>query len=92
MCFIIPKQCAPMRLDNMLILCLVFGKSEPNYAYKRYAYIAKHVLSIPSTSSRQKTCNNVVVDSCRPTTFLIMMINSLKIIPRSHQCGEANQY
>ena len=27
-----------MRLRNMLKICLVFFKSEPQYAYKRYAY------------------------------------------------------
>ena len=27
-----------MRLRNMLKICLVFWKSEPQYAYKRYAY------------------------------------------------------
>ena len=27
-----------MRLRNMLKICLVFSKSEPQYAYKRYAY------------------------------------------------------
>ena len=28
----------------MLKICLVFWKSEPQYAYKRYAYKNKHVL------------------------------------------------
>ena len=27
-----------MRLRNMIEICLVFLKSEPQYAYKRYAY------------------------------------------------------
>ena len=27
----------------MLKICLVFWKSEPQYAYKRYAYKEKHV-------------------------------------------------
>ena len=27
-----------MRVRNMLRICLVFSKSEPRYAYKRYAY------------------------------------------------------
>ena len=27
-----------MRLRNMLKICLVFSKSEPQYAYKLYAY------------------------------------------------------
>ena len=27
-----------MRLQNMLNTCLAFWKSEPQYAYKRYAY------------------------------------------------------
>ena len=30
-----------MRLRNMLKICLVFWKSEPQYAYKRYAYEKK---------------------------------------------------
>ena len=34
-----------MRLRNMLKICLVFWKSEPQYAYKRYAYKKKHVYS-----------------------------------------------
>ena len=38
-----------MRLRNMLKICLVFWKSEPQYAYKRYAYkktcIAFHLSS-----------------------------------------------
>ena len=34
-----------MRLRNMLKICLVFWKSEPRYAYKRYAYKKKHVVS-----------------------------------------------
>ena len=28
----------------MLKICLVFWNSEPQYAYKRYAYIKKHVI------------------------------------------------
>ena len=32
-----------MRLRNMLRLCLVFWKSEPHYAYKRYAYKRKNM-------------------------------------------------
>ena len=35
-----------MRLRNMLEICLVFCKSEPRYAYKRYAYKKKHVSDI----------------------------------------------
>ena len=34
-----------MRLRNMLKICLVFWKSEPQYAYKLYAYKKKHVLN-----------------------------------------------
>ena len=30
----------------MLKICLVFCKSEPQYAYKRYAYKKKHVCQI----------------------------------------------
>ena len=33
-----------MRLRNMLKICLVFCKSEPRYAYKRYAYKKEHVV------------------------------------------------
>ena len=32
-----------MRLKNMLRLCLAFWKSEPHYAYKRYAYKRKNM-------------------------------------------------
>ena len=32
------SQYTKMRLRNMLKICLVFWKSEPLYAYKRYAY------------------------------------------------------
>ena len=39
-----------MRLRNMLKICLVFWKSEPQYAYKRYAYKKKHVCVLTSTS------------------------------------------
>ena len=30
----------------MLKICLVFWKSEPQYAYKRYAYKKKHVYQL----------------------------------------------
>ena len=34
-----------MRLRNVLKICLIFWESEPQYAYKRYAYIKKkHVV------------------------------------------------
>ena len=32
-----------MKLRNMLKICLVFWKSEPQYAYKRYAYKRKNM-------------------------------------------------
>ena len=32
------SQYTKMRLRNMLKICLVFWESEPQYAYKRYAY------------------------------------------------------
>ena len=34
-----------MRLRNMLKICLAFWESEPQYAYKLYAYKKKHVLN-----------------------------------------------
>ena len=34
------SQYTKTRLRNMLKMCLVFLKSEPRYAYKRYAYNA----------------------------------------------------
>ena len=37
-CCIIARQCAIMRLRNMLTICLASWKSEPHYAYKHYAY------------------------------------------------------
>ena len=30
----------------MLKICLVFWESEPQYAYKRYAYKKEHVLTV----------------------------------------------
>ena len=30
----------------MLEICLAFWKSEPQYAYKRYAYKKKHVIKL----------------------------------------------
>ena len=33
-----------MRLRNMLQICVAFWKSEPQYAYKHYAYNKKHVI------------------------------------------------
>ena len=30
----------------MLKICLVFWKSKPQYAYKRYTYKKKHVLDV----------------------------------------------
>ena len=36
----------------MLQIGLVFWKSEPEYAYKRYAYVNKHVSS--SSKDKQK--------------------------------------
>ena len=42
-CCIIARHHRKMRLKNMLKICLVFCKSEPRYAYKRYAYKKKHV-------------------------------------------------
>ena len=35
-----------MRLRNMLKICLVFWESEPQYAYKRYAYKEKTCIAI----------------------------------------------
>ena len=35
----------------MLKICLVFLKSEPQYAYKRYAYKKKHVWIMGLTQS-----------------------------------------
>ena len=33
-----------MKLRNMLKICLVFLKSEPHYAYKRFAYKRKRCI------------------------------------------------
>ena len=41
-----------LRLENMLRVCLVFFKSELNYAYKLHAYKKKSV-SLKNTSSGQ---------------------------------------
>ena len=37
-CWIISSQHVIIRLGNVLKICLVFRKSEPHYAHKRYAY------------------------------------------------------
>ena len=37
-----------MRLRNMLKICLVFWKSEPQYAYKLYAYKKKNMYGLKS--------------------------------------------
>ena len=36
----------------MLKICLVFWKSEPQYAYKHYAYNKKHVIKQERESQR----------------------------------------
>ena len=36
----------------MLKICLVFLESEPQYAYKRYAYKKKHVYHLTETKIR----------------------------------------
>ena len=44
-----------MWLRNMLKICLVFWKSEPQYAYKRYAYkkhVLKYTCSIPQVKKQ----------------------------------------
>ena len=43
-----------MKPRNMLKICLVFGKSEPQYAYKRY--VCNHTKSL--RTSVQILCNN----------------------------------
>ena len=42
-----------MRLSNMLKICLVFWKSEPQFAYKHYAY-KKHVFIVKREGQRKK--------------------------------------
>ena len=38
----------------MLKICLVFWESEPQYAYKRYAYKKKHVFDFMANSFLEK--------------------------------------
>ena len=51
-----------MRLRNILKTCLAFRKSEPQYAYKRYAY-KKHIVTfkacIQETFSHTKLKNHL---------------------------------
>ena len=47
-CYVIARQYAIMRLGNMLKISLVCWKSEPHYAYQRYAYM-QYVLSVSLT-------------------------------------------
>ena len=48
-----------MRLRNVLKICLVFWKSEPQYAYKRYAYKKTSTIDVmfssPCTSVHEGT-------------------------------------
>ena len=46
-----------MRLRNMLKICLVFWDSEPQYAYKRYAY--KKNMYFIRTNTHFKSCFNL---------------------------------
>ena len=48
-----------MRLRNMLKICLVFCKSEPRYAYKRYA-CKKNMYSILSKFVEPRQSNYLV--------------------------------
>ena len=41
-------------LRNMLNICLAFGKSEPQYAYKRYAYTKTCITKIYLLPNRKK--------------------------------------
>ena len=44
-----------MRLTNMLKICLVFWKSGPHYAYKRYAYRRKNMYCYYEILRKMKT-------------------------------------
>ena len=44
-----------MRLRNMLKICLVSWKSEPHYAYKRYAYKRKTCMMVMMSISDLKS-------------------------------------
>ena len=59
-----------MKLRNMLKLCLVFWKSEPQYAYKRYAY--------------KKTCIMTRGKIDNPNSFKSLHANKLKMEKHEH--------
>ena len=40
------RYCAMVRLENMLKMCLIFGKSKPKYAYGLYASKKRKMYSI----------------------------------------------
>ena len=51
-----------MGLGNVLEIGLVLWKSEPQYAYKLYAYKKKHVTTI--LTLQHKICSNTYVMNC----------------------------
>ena len=76
-----------MRLRNMLQICLVFWESEPQYAYKRYAYKNKHVYSktcLKQTCSKADTClkqTQYFVPKYQLTCQSLINITCLKLTP-----------
>ena len=59
-----------MRLRNMLKICLVFWKSEPQYAYKRYAYKKKTCMSPMSSSERFSIALSLLIKLRPPQAFI----------------------
>ena len=54
------SQYTKIRLRNMLKICLVFWKSGPQYAYKRYAY-KKSIIYVRILEMENKTVDSLLV-------------------------------
>ena len=52
-----------MRLRNMLKICLVFWKSEPQYAYKLHAYKKKTCMPLDRRTKEIKAIESLVNSS-----------------------------
>ena len=76
-----------MRLRNMLKICLVFWTSEPQYAYKRYAYKKTCTRSkvLMSTTFEHMSLRircvtrNILVKTLRLLSILLNCANNVKI-------------
>ena len=79
-----------MRLRNMLRICLAFWKSEPQYAYKRYAY-KKHVLCIRICSGLIRECLEFFLYYVKVRRFLTFSyLSPLEISPTTTSMSSIN--